>query len=168
MTYCLGILLPSGLILASDSLETDVSVSHNLTIHLRDNLMFVHLDGKMLFDGRIILRGESHPGLIGARVWDSLVGVASTEIISTRIAGRRDAVVAFGKAVIVGNFRDDVTGEGEDGTGEGAVIGEIDGGDLPRVIREANEDGRLAGFVGVGDRAEFGDEVFGEKLFDHG
>lgn len=83
------------LILASDSLETDVSVSHNLTIHLRDNLMFVHLDGKMLFDGRIILRGESHPGLIGASVWDSLVGVASTEIISTRIAGRRDAVVAW-------------------------------------------------------------------------
>ncbi len=83
------------LILASDVMDTDVSVSHNITVHLRDRLLFVQLDGKILFGGRIILRGEPRPGLIGASIWDSLTGVAATEIISTRIRGRRDAVVSW-------------------------------------------------------------------------
>ncbi len=83
------------LILASDVMSTDVSISHNITVHLRDRLLFVQLDGKILFGGRIILRGEPRPGLIGASIWDSLTGVAATEIISTRISGRRDAVVSW-------------------------------------------------------------------------
>ncbi len=83
------------LILATDTMDTDVSISHNITIHLRDRLLFVQLDGKVLFGGRIILRSEPHPGLIGASIWDSITGVAATEIISTRISGRRDAVVSW-------------------------------------------------------------------------
>ncbi len=86
------------LILGMDTLPTDVSVSHNLSVTLRDNLMFVHVDGKLMFGGRVLLRGASHAGLIGASVWDPLVGVASTEIISTRIAGRRDAIVTWSPA----------------------------------------------------------------------
>lgn len=83
------------LILASDTMDTDVSISHNITVNLRDRLLFVQLDGKVLFEGRIILRGEPHSGMVGASIWDSITGVAATEIISTRISGRRDAVVSW-------------------------------------------------------------------------
>ncbi len=86
------------LILGMDTLATDVSTSHNLAVTLRDNLMFVHVDGKLMFGGRVLLRGTSHSGLVGASVWDALVGVASTEIIATRISGRRDAIVTWSPA----------------------------------------------------------------------
>ncbi len=83
------------LILATDTMDTDTSVSHNLSVHLRDNLLFVQLDGSVLFGGRILLRGSTTPGLIGASIWDPITGVAATEIISTRISGRRDAAVTW-------------------------------------------------------------------------
>ena len=83
------------LFLASDLLEGDIEANHELLICLRGNLLFVRLDGKTLFGGRILLRGDSTPGLIATGVWDPIPGVAEAMIVETRLVGRRDALVTW-------------------------------------------------------------------------
>ncbi|MDX9867975.1 MAG: polysaccharide deacetylase family protein [Kiritimatiellia bacterium] len=83
------------LILASDSLEGESEKNHELLICLRENLMFVRLNGKTLFGGRVLLRGESAPGLIAAGVWDPIPGVAEAMVIETRLIGRREGIAIW-------------------------------------------------------------------------
>ncbi|MDD4018623.1 MAG: polysaccharide deacetylase family protein [Kiritimatiellae bacterium] len=83
------------LILASDALEGENEANHELLICLRGNLLFARLDGRTLFGGRVLLRGESSPGLIAAGVWDPVPGVAEAMVVETRLVGRRDALVTW-------------------------------------------------------------------------
>ena len=83
------------LILATDELSSEDSTSHELLISLRDNLFFARLDGKTLFGGRVLLRGDGKPGLIGIGVWDPVPGMAEARVMDTRIVERRDALVTW-------------------------------------------------------------------------
>ena len=83
------------LILASDGLEGENEQNHELLLSLRRNLLFVRLNGKTLFGGRVLLRGDSTPGLIAAGVWDPIPGVADARVIETRLVGRREALVTW-------------------------------------------------------------------------
>ncbi|MDD2456044.1 MAG: tetratricopeptide repeat protein, partial [Kiritimatiellae bacterium] len=83
------------LVLATDGLVGEVSSSHELLLSVRDNLLFVRLDGKTLFGGRIFLRGEDRPGMIAAGVWDRVPGIAEAVVMETRLFGRRDALVTW-------------------------------------------------------------------------
>lgn len=83
------------LILATDTLEGDSEKNHELLICLRGNMLFARLDERALFGGRVMLRGESSPGLIATGVWDPIPGIAAATIIETRLVGRRDALVTW-------------------------------------------------------------------------
>ena len=82
-------------ILASDFLTDAPSKGHDLLICLRGNLLFARLDGKMLFGGGVVLRGEPQPGLVSVGVWDPLPGMASVEILDARLMGRRHSLVTW-------------------------------------------------------------------------
>lgn len=83
------------LMLATDSLPGENTPSHELLICLRDNLLFARLDGQTLFGGRVMLRGENRPGLIGVGIWDPIPGIAEASVLDTRLVGRRDALVTW-------------------------------------------------------------------------
>lgn len=84
------------LVLGSDSLSGESNDSgHELLLCLRGNLFFARLDGQELFGGRVLLAGNSKPGLVGVGVWNQVPGVAQTLVLDTRMSGRRDAVVTW-------------------------------------------------------------------------
>lgn len=83
------------LILASDGMTGEITSNHELLICLRDNLFFARLDGKTLFGGRVMLRGQSKAGLVASGVWDPIPGIAEAVVLDTRLVGRRDALVTW-------------------------------------------------------------------------
>ena len=87
-------------ILASDSLRDQRSRGHDLLIYLRDNLLFVRLDGQTLFGGSVALLGEKQQGLISVGVWDVLPGIASVEILDARLMRRRYSLVTWASDTI--------------------------------------------------------------------
>ena len=82
-------------ILASDALLDQRSKGHDLLIGLRDNLLFVRLDGQTLFGGGVTLLGKKQPGLISVGVWDTLPGMANVEIVEARLMRRRYSLVTW-------------------------------------------------------------------------
>ena len=87
------------MILATDEAPGEDSSSHELLICLRDDLFFARLDGRSLFGGRVLLRGESKPGLIAVGIWDPVPGMAEAKLLDTRIVERRDALVTWAPEV---------------------------------------------------------------------
>ena len=88
------------LILATDEVSSNEDTSsHELLICLRDDLFFARLDGKTLFGGRVLLRGESKPGLIAVGIWDPVPGMAEAKLLDTRIVERRDSLVTWAPEV---------------------------------------------------------------------
>ena len=83
------------LMLETDALAGELRQSHELLLCLRDNLLFARLDGETLFGGRVPLRGEPQPGMLGVGIWDPLPGMAAATILDARLVGRRDALVTW-------------------------------------------------------------------------
>jgi len=83
------------LMLETDALAAESRQSHELLLCLRDNLFFARLDGETLFGGRVLLRGDPQPGMLGVGIWDPLPGMAAATILDARLVGRRDALVTW-------------------------------------------------------------------------
>jgi len=83
------------MMLDTDVLASESRQSHELLLCLRENLFFARLDGETLFNGRVLLRGDPRPGMIGVGIWDPLPGMASATILDAHLVGRRDALVTW-------------------------------------------------------------------------
>lgn len=71
------------------------SSNHEVLITLKGKLLYVRLNGKTLFGGRVLLRETPRPGLLGMGVWDSVPGVAAAHVLDARIMPRREAIVTW-------------------------------------------------------------------------
>lgn len=69
--------------------------NHEILVTLKGKLLYVRLNGKTLFGGRVLLREKPRPGLLGMGVWDSVPGLAATHVLDARIMPRREAVVTW-------------------------------------------------------------------------
>lgn len=81
--------------LVSEDTQEAGSRNHEMLITLKGKLLFVRLNGKTLFRGRVLLRETPHPGMLGMGVWDSVPGVAAGQVLDARIMRRREAVVTW-------------------------------------------------------------------------
>lgn len=81
--------------LATDETEILPETTHEVIISLKANLLYVRLNGKTLFGGRVLLREEPHPGLLGIGVWSRVPGVAAVDVMDARIIQNREAIVTW-------------------------------------------------------------------------
>ncbi len=71
--------------LASASLRTEKNSTHELSVYIRDNLLYALLDDHPLFSQRVVLRGNQNPGLLGLSVWSPQKGKARVNIQDVRL-----------------------------------------------------------------------------------
>jgi tetratricopeptide (TPR) repeat protein len=81
-------------------LATDVSMSENRTdydllIGLRENMAYVRLNNRLLFAGRVLLKGDPIPGMIGVGVWDEVNGIGELTVFSTKLVTPKRAIVTW-------------------------------------------------------------------------
>ena len=81
-------------------LAMDLSMSENradydVLIGLRENMAYVRLNNRLLFDGRVLLKGTPRPGMIGVGVWDEVDGIGELKVVSTKWVAPRHAIVTW-------------------------------------------------------------------------
>ena len=81
-------------------LATDVSMSenrmdHDLLLGLRGNMVYVRLNNRLLFGGRVLLQGEPRPGMMGVGVWDEVNGIGELKVFSTKLVSPKRAIVTW-------------------------------------------------------------------------
>ncbi len=94
---------PSGTqeVLANDAIRSDIDfrTAHNLFITLRDDLVYVRLDGNILFKGPVRLHGgreaQKAPGLIGISVQGSEPGLAQSHVRECHVRPRVNGVITW-------------------------------------------------------------------------
>ena len=82
-------------VLAVDDMPADGRTDYELLLGLRGNMAYARLNGRMLFGGRVLLRGDSKPGMIGIGIWDEVVGISEAQIASTKLIAPARAVVMW-------------------------------------------------------------------------
>ncbi len=81
--------------LASSQVPINVNSEHTLEVFLRDRLLFAHLDGKVMFRIRSMLRGELKPGLVGLSVWSPYKGVARAHLTGIEVREQSPTVASW-------------------------------------------------------------------------
>ncbi len=82
-------------ILAVDTLTNEARTDFDLLVGLRDNLVYLRLNGKLLFGGRVLTLGDPLPGMVGVSVWDEVEGIGDINVISTKMIARQDALLTW-------------------------------------------------------------------------
>ena len=70
--------------LARDVVREDETQEYAILAGLKGNLLYVRVNGKLLFGGAVALGSEGGPGMIGAAVWDNIKGTAEARIFETK------------------------------------------------------------------------------------
>ena len=79
--------------LASTHVTVDPTKEHVLDIFARGSLMFARLDGHNIFSERVLLRGDTKPGMMGLSVWNADKGRARVTISEITLK-RQESTVA--------------------------------------------------------------------------
>ena len=88
-------------IVASDAIRSDIDFRtvHNLFITMRENLVYVRLDGALLFKGPVLLptanEGPAAPGLIGISVQGPDPGLAQSRVRECHVRPRVNGVITW-------------------------------------------------------------------------
>lgn len=94
ITQCVPGEEPKGLAYDAITTDSDFRTNHSLFVTLRDDVIFVRLDGKVLFDGAVLVE-EGQPGMVGMGVWTPAVGLAQVNVTECYLRSRIDAVVTW-------------------------------------------------------------------------
>ena len=81
--------------LASSHVNVDPTREHILDIYVRGPLLFARLDGQTLFRERVLLRGETKPGMMGLSVWNADKGRARVSISEVMLKQQEQALAAW-------------------------------------------------------------------------
>lgn len=83
-------------ILANDSLIdiSDFRSMHSLFVTIRDDVIFVRVDGKLLFNGAVIIK-QGNPGMVGVSVWAPQPALAQISVEEANLRARIDAITTW-------------------------------------------------------------------------
>ncbi len=84
--------------LASAHTYVDPSREHALDIYARGPLLFARLDGKPIFNDRVLLRGDMKPGMLGLSVWHPEKGRAKVTVSEIALRTQDQALAAWNSA----------------------------------------------------------------------
>jgi tetratricopeptide (TPR) repeat protein/peptidoglycan/xylan/chitin deacetylase (PgdA/CDA1 family) len=85
--------------LASSRIYVDPTREHALDIYARGPLLFARLDGKPIFNDRVMLRGDMKPGMMGLSVWHPDKGRAKVTISEITLHTQEQEVAAWNSAL---------------------------------------------------------------------
>ena len=85
--------------LATDLLDGigDLHTTHQLLVSIRDNLFYARLDGRLLFNGPVLLPPATpeDSGFVGLGIWSPPPGLAQVDILDSHLRSRFDAAVTW-------------------------------------------------------------------------
>ena len=75
----------------------DLHTTHQLLVSIRDNLFYARLDGRLLFNGPVLLPPASpeDSGFVGLGIWSPPPGLAQVDILDSHLRSRFDAAVTW-------------------------------------------------------------------------
>lgn len=90
-------------LIATDAIKNinDFRTMHNLLVTMRNDIIYVRLDGKLLFNGAVhLLYGaDITAGLVGLGVWAPQAGLAQTEVYDCTVRSRLDSVITWAPSI---------------------------------------------------------------------
>ncbi len=75
-----------------------------MDITLRDNLCFVRINGELVTQAAIRLRGQSDPGMLGLSIWSPEIAKARVDILDLSVVNQVDQVVKWRPAMNRGPY----------------------------------------------------------------
>lgn len=81
--------------LASSHVTVEPSREHVLDVFARGPLLFACLDGRPIFNDRVLLRGDMRPGMLGVSVWDSEKGRARVTVSEVTLLKQAQALASW-------------------------------------------------------------------------
>lgn len=83
-------------IIATDAVEdiSDFRSAHSLLVTLRDDVLFVRLDGELLFGGAVLFE-STPPGMVGVGIWAPPAGLARVDVSEAHLRSRVDALITW-------------------------------------------------------------------------